>query len=388
VSAKDWIDKDFYKVLGVPKDAKPADIKKAFRKIARENHPDQHPGDKKAEQRFKEASEAHDILSDPDKRKEYDEARSLLGGAGYRFQQRAGAGAQGSGADDIFARFTQGAAGGLGDIFGSLFNTTASTQQRTRTNVRAPRRGADVEGKVSISFLESIEGATVAVAMTSEEPCPTCKGTGAKAGSVPRVCPQCSGSGVEPNAAGSLNSTPCRECKGRGLIVDDPCPACGGSGKAKSNKTMQVRIPAGVSNDQRIRIKGKGGKGENGGASGDLYVAVKVTPHPIFGRNGYNLSVDVPVTFSEAVLGADVEVPTLNGMPVKLRIPPNTPQGRTFRVRGKGVQKTNGEYGDLLATISVQVPTDLSEDAKAKLGEFASLIDEPNPRETLLKGQE
>ncbi|MDR0837338.1 MAG: molecular chaperone DnaJ [Propionibacteriaceae bacterium] len=388
MSAKDWADKDFYKILGVPKDAKPEAIKKAFRKIARENHPDQHPGDKKAELRFKEASEAHDILSDPDKRKEYDEMRSLLGGGGYRFQQRPGT-AGGAGAEDIFARFAQGAAGGLGDIFGNLFGTPpSSTQQRTRVNTRNPRRGTDVEGKVSISFLESIDGATVAVAMTSEEPCPTCKGTGAKAGSVPHVCAHCSGSGVEPGNAGPLSTTPCRECKGRGLIVDDPCPACGGTGKAKSNKTMQVRIPAGVDNDQRIRIKGKGGKGENGGASGDLYVTVKVTPHPIFGRSGYNLTVDVPVRFDEATLGSEVDVPTLKGTPVRLRIPPNTPNGRTFRVRGKGVQKANGEYGDLLATMSVVVPTKLSDDAKAKLGEFANLVDQPNPRESLLQGQE
>jgi molecular chaperone DnaJ len=377
MSAKDWIDKDYYKVLGVSKDAKAADIKKAFRKIARENHPDQHPGDKKAEQRFKEASEAHDILSDPDKRKEYDEARSLLGG--YRFQRSGSTG--GNPMEDLFRGFQTGSTN-IGDIFSNLFDTSS----RARTTTRAARRGADVEGEVTIGFVEAVDGATVGVQMVSEEPCPTCRGTGAKAGSVPRVCPACQGSGVQTGAGGSFSlSEPCNECHGRGLVVDDPCPTCHGSGRAKSGKTMQVRIPSGVSDGQRIRIKGKGSPGEGGGAAGDLYVTVHVKPHSVFGRSGANLTVAVPVTYSEATLGAEIEVPTLKGGPVKLRIPPNTPNGRTFRVRGKGVPKANGEHGDLLATVEVTVPKKLSDEALAALDQFKTLAGEANPREKLFQ---
>ncbi len=380
MSSKDWLDKDYYKVLGVSKDAKPAEIKKAFRKIARENHPDQHPGDKAAETRFKEASEANDILSDPDKRKEYDEARSLFGGGGFRFPR----GGQGGGQsmEDIF-RMAGNADGGLGDLFGNLFGQGAQTQRRP---ARA-RRGSDVEGDVSISFDESVDGTTVGMQMVSDDACAACRGTGAKAGTVPHVCPTCSGSGMQTNTSGGmLTTTPCKECGGRGLVVDDPCQVCNGSGRARSSKTMQVRIPAGVTDGQRVRIKGKGGAGENGGANGDLYVNVKVRPHPIFGRKGDNLTVTVPVTFPEATLGAEIEVPTLKTGPVRLRIPAGTPNGRTFRVRGKGVAKANGERGDLLATVEVAVPKTLSADAKTALEGFVAAVNEPNPRASLLAG--
>ncbi|MDR2620439.1 MAG: DnaJ domain-containing protein [Propionibacteriaceae bacterium] len=394
MSSKDWLDKDYYKVLGVAKDAKAADIKKAFRKIARENHPDQHPGDKRAEQRFKEASEAHDILSDPDKRKEYDETRSLLGG-GFRFQRpTGGASSSGttSGFEDIFQRFTAGGSGpgpDLGDIlggFGNLFtNTAAGAGSATRRAASKPaRRGADIEGTVSITFDQSVSGATVAVHMVSDDPCPACKGTGAKAGTMPRVCPTCSGSGVQPGSDLGA-SVPCKTCLGRGLLVDEPCSVCGGSGRAKSSQTMNVRIPAGVSDGQRIRIKGKGSKGENGGTAGDLYVTVHVGKHPVFGRSGFNLTVDVPVTYAEAVLGAEVNVPVFNGNPVRLRIPAFTPNGRTFRVRGKGVQQANAEYGDLLVTISVTVPETLSPEAKAALATYSELAVEPDPRTKLFE---
>ena len=380
MSSKDWLDKDYYKVLGVSKDAKPAEIKKAFRKIARENHPDQHPGDKAAETRFKEASEANDILSDPDKRKEYDEARSLFGGGGFRFPR----GGQGGGQsmEDIF-RMAGNADGGLGDLFGNLFGQGAQTQRRP---ARA-RRGSDVEGDVSISFDESVDGTTVGMQMVSDDACAACRGTGAKAGTVPHVCPTCSGSGMQTNTSGGmLTTTPCKECGGRGLVVDDPCQVCNGSGRARSSKTMQVRIPAGVTDGQRVRIKGKGGAGENGGANGDLYVNVKVRPHPIFGRKGDNLTVTVRVTSPEPTLGAEIAVPTLKTGPVRLRIPAGTPNGRTFRVRGKGVAKANGERGDLLATVEVTVPKTLSADAKTALEGFVAAVNEPNPRASLLAG--
>ncbi len=379
MSQKDWMEKDYYKILGVPKDAKPEQIKKAFRKIARENHPDQHPGDTKAEQRFKEASEANDVLSDPSTRAEYDEQRSLFGSGGFRFQ-RPGSGGSGAGGERVF-RTTVGDQG-LGDIFGNLFGqASASSSSR-----RSPRRGADVEGEVTIGFNQAVEGATVGIQMMSEEACQACHGTGAKAGTSPRVCPTCQGSGVQQASAGGLfqMTETCSDCQGRGLIVDEPCEVCYGSGRASSRRTIQIRVPAGVADGQKIRIKGKGSPGENGGAPGDLYVVVHVRPHPVFGRNGDNLTVTVPVTFTEATLGAEIEAPTLGGGSVKLRIPAGTPNGRTFRVRGRGVAKGNGEKGDLLATIEVQVPPSLTDEARQALQTFADAAGQANPRADLL----
>ncbi|HET9128216.1 MAG TPA: molecular chaperone DnaJ [Propionibacteriaceae bacterium] len=384
MSTKDWLEKDYYKVLGVSKDAKPEDIKKAFRKIARENHPDQHPGDKQAEQRFKDASEAHSILSDAEKRKEYDEARSLFGGGGFRFP-RGGNTAGAPGMDDLFRTMHVGGDGGLGDLFGGLFGQGTTTTRRTTQ--RGPRRGSDVEGEVTIDFEQAVEGTTVGVQMVSEAACQACHGTGAKAGTVPRVCPTCQGSGMQASTSGGVFSVsePCRDCRGRGLIVDEPCEVCHGSGRARSAKTMQVRIPAGVTDGQKIRVKGKGSPGENGGAAGDLYVTVNVRPHKLFGRKADNLTLTVPVTFSEASLGAEIEVPTLGGSPVTLRIPAGTPNGRTFRVRGKGVSRTNGTHGDLLVTVEVQVPGTLTDAARQALEEYTRAVGPLNPRATLFQ---
>lgn len=389
MSTKDWLEKDYYKILGVSKSASSDEIKKAFRKIARANHPDQNPGDKAAEARFKEASEANAVLSDADKRKEYDEARSLFGG-GFKFNRGAQPGGGGAGFEDLFrnASANAGGAGGLGDIFGGLFQGGGTTTSSRRTTQRGPRRGADVEGEAKISFEQAAEGATISLRTVSDEPCSACRGTGAKAGTLPRVCPTCEGSGMHTTQSGGVfsMSEPCVECLGRGLLVDDPCPVCEGSGRGKSSNTMQVRIPAGVQDGQRIRLKGKGAAGENGGASGDLYVLVHVAPHKLFGRSGTNLTLDVPVTFAEASLGAEIEIPTLNGPRVKLRIPASTPNGRTMRVRGKGVRKSDGTMGDLLVTIKVEVPEDLSEDAKAALKEYAAKAHEANPRIALFGG--
>ena len=386
MSTKDWLEKDYYKILGVSKSATRVEIKKAFRKIAREHHPDANPGDKKAEARFKEASEANAVLSDAEKRKEYDEARSLFGG-GFKFN-RGGqpSGGGNAGFEDLFRNAAGGGgnAGSFSDIFGGLFNGGGPTTQRRATQ-RGPRRGADIEGEATISFEQSVEGATISLRTISDEPCPSCRGTGAKAGTLPRVCPGCEGSGMQTTQAGGVfqMSEPCVECLGRGLIVDDPCPTCEGSGRGKSSKTMQVRIPAGVQDGQRIRLKGKGAAGENGGASGDLYVLVHVSPHKLFGRSGSNLTLDVPVTFTEASLGAEIEIPTLQGRKVKLRIPAATPNGRTMRVRGKGARKSDGSMGDLLVTIKVEVPDDLSPEAKAALEEYAEKAHQANPREAL-----
>ena len=385
MSTKDWIEKDFYKVLGVAKDAKPEEIKKAYRKLARDNHPDQNPGNPEAERRFKEISEANDVLSDDKKRKEYDEARSLFGGGGFRFPRGSSGG--GPSVDDLF-RNASGDGGGLGDIFGGLFGgggaPGARTTQRFSTS-RGPRRGSDVEGEVTVDFLQAVDGTTVGMQMVSDAACTACHGTGAKAGTVPHVCPTCEGSGMQTSTSGGVFQVtePCRECRGRGMIVDDPCPVCHGSGRGKSTKTMQVRIPAGVTDGQRIRLKGRGGAGENGGAPGDLYVVVHVRSHPVFGRRDDNLTLTAPVTFAEAALGAEIEVPTLGGPSVTLRVPAGTPNGRTFRVRGKGVTKRDGTKGDLLVTVEVVVPAGLTDEQRTALTSFADSVGAENPRAKL-----
>ncbi len=377
MSTKDWLEKDYYKVLGVSKDAKPDEIKKAFRKLAREFHPDQNADNAGAEARFKEISEANSILSDPAKRKEYDEARSLFGGGGFRFP---GAG-QGGGPsmEDLF-RGSGAGDSGISDLLGNLFGGTT-----TRRTTRGPRRGADIEGEVTIDFADSLAGSLVSMQTTSDAACETCHGTGARPGTQPTVCRACQGSGMQTSTSGGVFavSEPCRECRGRGMVVEEPCPTCAGSGRSRSTRTMQVRIPAGVTDGQRIRIKGKGGAGENSGAAGDLYVLVHVRPHKIFGRKGDHITITVPVTFAEAALGAEIQVPALDGTSVRLKIPAGTPNGRTFRVRGRGV-KGGAADGDMLVTVDVQVPRHLTEEARAALVEFQTKAGGGDPREHLL----
>lgn len=383
MSTKDWLEKDYYKVLGVAKDAKPEDIKKAYRKLARENHPDQNPGNPEAEKRFKEVSEANDVLSDTKKRKEYDEARSLFGGGGFRFPRGGGGGQAGPSVDDLFRNAS--GDGGLGDLFGGLFNSGGQTRTQRFSTARGPRRGSDVEGEVTVDFVDAINGVTVGMQMVSDAACEACHGTGAKTGTVPHVCPTCQGSGMQTSTSGGVfaMTEPCKDCHGRGMVVDDPCPVCHGSGRGRSTKTMQVRIPAGVTDGQRIRLKGKGGAGENGGAPGDLYVGVHVRQHPVFGRAGDNLTLKAPVTFSEAALGSEIEVPTLGGQPVKLKIPAGTPNGRTFRVRGKGVSRRDGSTGDLLVSVEVVVPASLTPEAREALDSYAQAVGSQNPRAKL-----
>lgn len=380
MSQQDWLNKDYYKVLGVSKDAKPEQIKKAFRKIARENHPDQHPGDAKAEQRFKEASEANDVLSDPDTRRKYDEQRSLFGGGGFRFPRGGAGGAGGPGVGDIF-----GGMGGadLSDLLGGLFNGPAAGGGR-----RPPRgvhNGADIEAEVQISFDQAISGTKVAVNTSGEEACPTCRGVGTKPGTSPKMCPSCGGSGIEKNNAGGVfqMSQSCHQCGGRGLIIEDPCTTCNGTGRSTRSHTIHVRVPAGVTDAQRIRVTGKGQKGINGGKAGDLYVVVRVLPDEVFSRLGDNLTVTVPVTFAEAALGGEIEVPTRGGGSVRLRIPAGTPNGRTFRVRGRGIVK-GAVTSDLLVTIEVQVPSSLNPAAADALRAYVEAADETDPRAELL----
>ena len=382
MSTKDYVEKDYYKVLGVAKDATTADIKKQYRKLARQYHPDANKGDAKAEEKFKEISEAYDVLSDEKRRKEYDEARSLFGG-GFRAP---GGGGFPFDLGDLLNN--QSGSGGIGDILGGLFNR-GGRAPGGGTGTSTPgtgRRGSDIESEASITFMQSIEGVTIPLRMTSEQPCRSCSGTGAKAGTTPRVCAECSGTGqVSRNQGGFAFSEPCRECKGRGLVVDDPCPTCNGSGRAASTHTLQARIPSGVRDGQRIRLKGKGAPGERGGPAGDLYVVVHVKPHAIFGREGDNLTVTVPVTFPEAVLGADIKIPVLGGMPVTVKLPEGSANGRTMRVRGKGAPVRDGSRGDLLVTFEVAVPVHLNEEAKTALEGFRSATADHDVRAELLK---
>ena len=363
----DWAAKDFYKVLGVAKDASAADIKKAYRKLARANHPDSNPDDKAKHELFKAVAEAYDVVGDSAKRAKYDEFRALQSSGG--FGAGMGGGFPGGGSSsgggfnlDDLLRDRGGAGGGVGDMFGDLFGGGG---HRTRTQAR-PRRGNDAETSATIGFEDAIDGVTISLRLASDAACATCQGTGGKPGTRPHVCPECEGAGFVVSGRGgafSINET-CPACGGRQLVYDQACPTCHGGGRGTSARTIQARIPAGVKDGTKIRLKGKGAPGENGGPAGDLFVTVKVAAHRVFGRKGDNLTLDVPVSFDEAALGAEVKIPTLGGPPVTLKIPAGTPNGRTFRVRGKGAPKRDGSKGDLLATVEVQVPATLDQTAR------------------------
>jgi molecular chaperone DnaJ len=396
MSTKDYLEKDYYKVLGVPKTATADQIKQSYRKLARKYHPDANKGDRKAEERFKEISEAYNTLSDEKRRKEYDDARSLFGGGGFRVPGTGGrpgtagtgtgAGAGGFGGFDLGDLFGGGGAetggGRIGDLLGGMFGNRGGGTPGPQTRAR---RGADVETETALSFSEAVDGTTVPLHLTGEGPCPVCHGTGARAGTVPKVCPTCEGTGQSSRNLGNFAfSEPCQTCRGRGLVVEDPCPSCNGSGHATSTRTIQARIPAGVADGQRIKLRGKGAPGERGGPAGDLYVRVHVTPHPVFGRSGGNLTVTVPVTVPEAALGSEIKVPSHRGVPVTVRIPAGTPNGRTFRVRGKGVRRPDGTYGDLLVTVEVMVPKNVSTKGRQALEDLREATAGEDPREELL----
>lgn len=371
---RDWFEKDYYKVLGVSENATHKEISKAYRKLARDTHPDRNAG---REDRFKEVSAAYDVVGDEAKRKEYDEVRRL--GAGF------GGGAGGPGAPGGpggGGSFRVEDLGDLGDLFGGLFGGQGGARtRRGPSRGGGPQRGGDVEAELHLAFGDAVNGVTTTVNLTGDAPCATCGGSGAKPGTSPVTCPKCAGRGVLDDNQGLFSlSAPCDRCAGRGVVVTDACPTCNGNGIQRRQREVKVRIPSGVEDAQRIRIKGRGRPGRNGGSAGDLYVVVRVGAHPLFGRRGKDLTLAVPVTYPEAALGADITVPTLNGGPVTLRLSEGTRSGRTMRVKGNGVPSSGSrKAGDLLVTVEVAVPAKLS-DAERKVVEELAAASGESPR--------
>jgi molecular chaperone DnaJ len=355
--------KDPYRTLGVDRKASDEEIKKAYRKLARQYHPDRNAGDKSAEERFKEVQEAYSILSDPEKRKAYDSGGGIFGGAG--------------GFDPGSFR---GGFGGVGDILSDLFGGVGGGGSRTPR----PERGRDLETEVHVSFDQAMEGAQVPVSVPLSAPCPTCRGTGAKPGTTPTVCSRCQGRGLEAESQGLFSiSQPCRQCGGTGTEIKDPCPTCQGSGRTRQVKRYRVNIPAGVRDGSRVRLAGKGEAGPRGGASGDLYVVTRVGESPVFSRKGENVEVEVPITIPEAIRGATIEVPTLAGTK-RIRVPPGTQHGTIQRLRGEGPPKLSGRgRGDIHYRLMIDVPRSLSREQREAVDDLAAVMD-GNPREQLL----
>jgi molecular chaperone DnaJ len=389
MSTKDYIEKDYYKSLGVAKDAPAAEIKKVYRKLARQLHPDKNPGDAKAEARFKEVSEAYDVLSDPAKRKEYDEARSLFGGAGGGFGGFGGGttGPRSNANFNVSDLFGGGSSSNLNDLFDGLFGQNAGRSGPRPSGSGGPVRGQDLSADVSLGFEEAVRGSTIPLRLSGPATCKTCGGRGAKPGTAPRACPHCGGSGFVSRNQGAFGfSEPCVECRGTGQVIDDPCPECHGAGSTTQTRTITVRLPAGVRDGAKVRVPGKGTPGSYGAPAGDLFVTVHVESHRLFARNGDDLTLTVPISFAEATLGTTLRVPTLDGS-VALKIAPGTPSGRTLRVRGRGVQgrgvQGRGHHGDLLVTVEVAVPTTLADEAREALEHFAAAQpDDPRPQIT------
>jgi molecular chaperone DnaJ len=376
---REWFEKDYYQTLGVPKNASVAEIKKKYRKLAQQYHPDANPGNQEAEERFKEISAAYEVLSDEERRKQYDEVREMaasgFGGGGF-----GGSGPGGGGRRVRFEGFPGGGFEGFGDIddlLGGMFGGGRSSRASRQA------RGADLQTEVRIGFDEAMRGTTVPLRIEGPAQCPTCHGSGAKPGTSPKTCPVCGGSGTVAASQGVFSiARPCPECHGRGQVIEDPCPTCHGSGTVRRTREFSVRIPPGVKDGVRIKVAGRGEPGPLGSPPGDLYVIVRVEPHPLFGRRDSDLTLEVPVTFAEAALGAEVPVPTLNGT-VKLKIPAGTPSGKTFRIRGKGAPKPKGKgHGDLLATVKVDVPGKLSKEERELLSKLRE-IQRESPRARL-----
>jgi molecular chaperone DnaJ len=352
---------DFYETLGIKKGASEQELKKAYRKLARRYHPDANPGDASAEERFKEIQEAYSVLSDPEKRKQYD-AGGMFGGAGFRF-------------DPSFRTNV----GSFGDILSDLFGRGGGPGARP---VR--QRGRDLETEVRLSFQQAIDGTEISVNVPVEADCPTCHGSGAKPGTSPKTCPRCEGRGVETEGQGMFSiAQPCSVCGGRGVVIDDPCPTCHGAGRTHQTKRYRVKVPAGVRDGSRIRLAGKGEPGVGGGPAGDLYVVTHVAPSPIYKRKGDNVEVDVPLTIVEAVTGGTVEVPTLGGTK-KIRVPAGTQDGSVQRLRGEGPEKLSGKgRGDIHYRFRIEIPKSLTKEQKQAV-EQLSMVLNGNPRADLL----
>jgi molecular chaperone DnaJ len=374
MAQREWVEKDFYKELGVSSDASAKEIKTAYRKLASDLHPDKNPA---GAERFKAVSEAYSVLSDEAKRKEYDETRRLFAGGGFGRRFNGGdfgggfnvGGYGGDGAEfnlnDLFDAAGRSGGTNIGDLFGGLFGRGAAPRPSR------PRRGNDLETEAELSFMEATKGVAMPLRLTSPAPCTNCHGSGARPGTSPKVCPTCNGSGVISSNQGAFGfSEPCTDCRGSGSIIEHPCDECKGTGVTTRTRTINVRIPPGVEDGQRIRLAGQGEAGLRGAPSGDLYVTVHVRPDKVFGRDGDDLTVTVPVSFSELALGTTLSVPTLEGK-VGVRVPKGTADGRILRVRGRGVPKRSGGQGDLLVTVKVAVPPNLEGAAKEALEAYA-----------------
>jgi molecular chaperone DnaJ len=375
MAQREWVEKDFYKELGVSSDASAKEIKTAYRKLASDLHPDKNPD---GADRFKAVSEAYSVLSDEAKRKEYDETRRLFAGGGFgrRFNGGGGGdfagggfGVGGDGAEfnlnDLFDAAGRSGGNNIGDLFGGLFGRGAQARPSR------PRRGNDLETETELDFMEATKGVAMPLRLTSPAPCTNCHGSGARPGTSPKVCPTCNGAGVINRNQGAFGfSEPCTECRGSGSIIEHPCDECKGTGVTTRTRTINVRIPPGVEDGQRIRLAGQGEAGLRGAPSGDLYVTVHVRPDKVFARDGDDLTVTAPVSFSELALGTTLSVPTLDGK-VGVRVPKGTTDGRILRVRGRGVPKRSGGQGDLLVTVKVAVPPNLEGAAKEALEAYA-----------------
>lgn len=364
--------RDYYEVLGVEKNASDAEIKKAYRKLAMKYHPDQNPGDKSAEEKFKEVNEAYEVLSDADKKARYDQ----YGHAGV--DPNFGAGGFGGGFDGSFDF------GDLGDIFGSFFGGGFGGGRRTNPN--APQRGESIRMSIAISFEEAAFGCEKAVTVERYETCDTCHGNGCAPGTSPEVCPDCHGTGTvqvrrQTPMGVFATSSPCPKCGGKGRIIHQPCKDCRGSGMVRKKKTIQASIPAGIDNGQAISIRGQGNAGKNGGPAGDLLITITVRPHEMFRREGTSVLCEAPITFTQAVLGAELEIPTIDGK-VKYTLPEGTQSGTTFRLKGKGIPSINGRgRGDQYVTVYIETPKNLNKEQKEALKKFAETMGESNYEE-------
>lgn len=364
--------RDYYEVLGVSKGASEEEIKKAYKKLARKYHPDMNPGDKEAEEKFKEINEANEVLSDPDKKARYDQFG--FAGVDPNYGAGAGGGAYSAGGFDF---------GDLGDIFGSFFGGGFGG---ARANPNAPQRGESLRTSVNISFEEAAFGCEKEVSIDRIEQCPDCRGSGCAKGTTAEVCPDCRGSGViqqrRQTPLGYMStSAPCQRCGGKGKIIHQPCPKCGGKGMIRHRKTIKVSIPAGIDNGQTISLRAQGNAGKNGGPAGDLLIVVSVRPHEIFRREGTSVLCEAPITFTQAVLGAELEIPTIDGK-VKYTIPEGTQSGTTFRLKGKGIPGLNGRSrGDQYVTVYIETPRNLNREQKEALKKFSESLGEKNYEE-------